>query len=1497
MSKSRRRKKFSSKKLSSQPHNRRGRSLCVEQLEDRRLLAVFTVSSLSDAGAGSLREAITMANGNGGADTINFSVNGTIDLVSQLPTITDDLTITGPGANLLTIDAGDGTDNTFNTGDGFRIFNIDDGIGTQLDVTLSGLTLTGGDVSDMGGAILNRENLAVTSSTISGNSTGSAGGGIDNSFGTLTITGSTISGNSANYGGGISNGGTATVTSSTISGNTAGSNGGGISGLGGSLTIDNSTLSGNLATNNGGGIFSVEETLNVTSSTLSGNTAYSGGGLYSQSNAYIDSSIVANSPSGGDITNYGFLSGANNLVEDGSGGLTAIITGDPLLGPLADNGGPTLTHALLPSSPAIDAGQSSELFDQRGTGFGRNVLGGVDIGAFEGQSQGPVFTSLSNVSLVENTTAVQTLMAISNPPGQGITFSIAGTGADDSQFEVIGSELKFITAPDYANPTDLGGVAGDNVYEVSVIADDGNGGTTPQSITVTVIPVNDNAPVLGPIGDQVIDEQTELTFTATATDADLPANGLTFSLDPNAPSSASIDPTTGMFSWTPTEADGPGTFDISVLVTDDGSPALDDFEVITITVNEVNTAPTITSSNTANVAENTLLVHTLTADDADLPTQTVTFTIDGSGEDNALFKIVSGGLRFDPTPDFENPSDTNSDNVYEVSVLADDGAGGTVPQTVLVTVTDVVVESPQTYVVNIATDENDGNFATDDLSLREAIALANADVSTADTITFDASLAGSTLLLTLGQLDISAALTITGLGQDLLTIDANLQSRIFNITATTGDFTLAGLTLTGGRTTGDNLSDTTFSGGAVRSLTTGNLSIDQSTIDGNSTTGNSTGGGGVFSTGDVTLTSSTVSGNDSTLGGGGIFTSSVSTSAVSLTNSTVSGNSVVGLVSSGRGGGIFASGAVTLTSSTVSGNSTASGIGGGIFSSGLATLTSSTVSGNISFSSGGGIFSFGGVTLDQSTVSENSTTSLVIGSGGGIRSSGVTLTNSTVSGNSTAGKGGGISSGSGGVTLTSSTVSGNSTAGSSSAEGGGIYSIGAVTLTNSTVSGNSTEDLFAEGGGISSGTVTLTSSTVSGNSTTGLRAGGGGINARFVTLTSSTVSGNSTGGLYAVGGGINTRFVTLTSSTVSGNSTGSTTGGGGIFSIFGAVTLTSSTVSDNHASNSNATGGGIWNQSDTITITNSIAAGNTAGGGSPDINPGTGTFSVNYSLIGTGVTPDAGGSGNLFNNAPLLGPLADNGGPTKTHALMPNSPAVNAGSSSELFDQRGLGFNRNEFGAVDIGAFERQNELPVFTSPNTANVAENTTVVHTLTATDVDLPAQTILFSITGSGKDNAKFEIIGGNQVQFIIAPDFDNPTDLGEPAGDNVYEISVQADDGNGGTAAQTILVTVTQVVDPDFDQNGIIDAGDLVIWQSGFGSLNAGPADGDADNDNDVDGADFLAWQLGFGTSSLSATQADGDANNDTTVDASDLTVWQGQFGQTVSSLVAASTAPLP
>jgi hypothetical protein len=239
------------------------------------------------------------------------------------------------------------------------------------------------------------------------------GGGIFASVTMLTVSNSTLSGNSAAAGGGIENFvATLTVSNSTLAGNLARS-GGGIYNDVGTLTVSNCTLTGNSANGTGGGgIFNFDATLTLTNSTLADNSASgqaAGGGIYNYDggSALLNNSIVANSTSGGDLYldsgNGSAFSGSNDLIGDGSNlsSFANSIQGNPLLGALADSGGPTQTMTLLPGSPAIDAGSNALAvdangqplqFDQRGPGFPRIVGKFADIGAFEVQVISPTVT-------------------------------------------------------------------------------------------------------------------------------------------------------------------------------------------------------------------------------------------------------------------------------------------------------------------------------------------------------------------------------------------------------------------------------------------------------------------------------------------------------------------------------------------------------------------------------------------------------------------------------------------------------------------------------------------------------------------------------------------------------------------------------------------------------------------------------------------------------------------------------------------------------------------------------------------------------------------------------------------------------------------------------------------------------------------------------------------------------------------------------------------------
>ncbi|MBN9697137.1 MAG: DUF4347 domain-containing protein, partial [Zoogloea sp.] len=308
----------------------------------------------------------------------------------------------------------------------------------------------------------------------------------------------------------------------------------------------------------------------------------------------------------------------------------------------------------------------------------------------------PVITSSATASVAENTTAVLTVTATDvDLPAQTLSYSING-GADASKFQINSSTgaLSFITAPDFDAPTDVGG---NNVYNVTVQVSDGVGGTTSQAITVTVTPVNDNLPVITSSATASVAENTTAVLTVTATDADLPAQTLSYSISGGADASKfQINLSTGALSFitapdfeAPTDVGGNNVYNVTVQVSDGAGGTAS--QAITVTVTPVNdNLPVITSSATASVPENTTAVLTVTATDADLPAQTLSYSISG-GADASKFQINSstGALSFITAPDFDAPTDVGGNNVYNVTVQVSDGAGGTTSQAITVTVTPV----------------------------------------------------------------------------------------------------------------------------------------------------------------------------------------------------------------------------------------------------------------------------------------------------------------------------------------------------------------------------------------------------------------------------------------------------------------------------------------------------------------------------------------------------------------------------------------------------------------------------------------------------------------------------------------------------------------------------------------------------------------------------------------------------------------------------------------
>jgi CSLREA domain-containing protein len=368
----------------------------------------------TDAGGCTLREAINAANGSSGvADTINFNLvsPATITLGSQLPNITDSagLIIDGGSANI-----------TINGANQYRVFEVGTSTISGAKLTLNNLTVANGRAL-LGAGILNNSSntLMVNNSTLSGNTaytegqSGGIGGGIHNS-GALTVSNSTISDNSASNAGGIWNDPS------------------------GTLTVSNSTVSGNEA-NFVGGIYN-EGTLTVSNSTISNNTGFIEiGGIYGAGRSTtLKNTIVANNlgannlPSGEDCSGT-ITDGGYNLDSGTSCGFTtennSLSSTDPMLGPLADNSGPTKTHALLEGSPAIDKAVAVEGITTDQRGVARPQGAAPDIGSFELEkpdttaptANAPIhsFTTLS--TLATTTVPVKlTWSATDNTGGSGI---------------------------------------------------------------------------------------------------------------------------------------------------------------------------------------------------------------------------------------------------------------------------------------------------------------------------------------------------------------------------------------------------------------------------------------------------------------------------------------------------------------------------------------------------------------------------------------------------------------------------------------------------------------------------------------------------------------------------------------------------------------------------------------------------------------------------------------------------------------------------------------------------------------------------------------------------------------------------------------------------------------------------------------------------------------------------------------------------------------------
>ncbi len=518
--------------------------------------------------------------------------------------------------------------------------------------------------------------------------------------------------------------------------------------------------------------------------------------------------------------------------------------------------------------------------------------------------------------------------------------------------------------------------------------------------------------------------------------------------------------------------------------------------------------------------------------------------------------------------------------------------------------------------------------------------------------------------------------------------------------------------------------------------------------------------GGSLTLENVTLSGGLAQGIGAAAEGGAIYSSGT----LALGGVTVTSNEALGSNGTGEnacGGGIYvAAGSVTLTNDTLSSNHAVGGSGGaGATSSGAFF----GAGGSGGAGSGGGLYvAAGTVTLDNDTLSSNQAVGGNGGPGGGAAgatSSGVVL---GPYGSGGAGSGGGLYAAAGSVTLNNDTLSSNQAVGGSGGNGYYVWTGG-----NGVPQGGSGGSGGAGSGGglyVAAGAVTLNYDTLSSNQAVGGNGGQGGggggtaYGGRFLSGGGGPAGTGSGGGLYAAAGSVTLTNDTLGSNQAVGGNVGKS--GGGIGAAFGGA----------------AFGGGIDNAAgpDVLQIYDTILADNSASTTGPDLDGGL--TSLGFNLIGNSTGGSGFAASDLLNVNPLLGPLQNNGGPTQTMALLPGSPAIDAGDNANApaYDQRGPGFARVVNGTIDIGAFELQ--TPSTTTPVVSRVSP---------AYGPSAGGTTVTISGANLGTAATATVDFGSNNPATIVS---DNGTRLVvvDPAGSGTVDVTVTTANGTSATSS---------------------------------------------------------------------------------------------------------------
>ncbi len=864
-----------------------------------------------------LRDAMLAADAtDGGYGNVTFSssLTGTIDLTSvtptALPALSGQISITGPGANVVTVSG----NNSTTVG---SIFVVNSG----ATVGISGLTITDGKTSGNGGGVSSAGTLTVSGSVLSNNSAGDCGGGIYSSPGTLTVENTTFSGNSTPSPGGggaiCSNGSSLTVNYSTFYNNSS-EVGGAIETLS-RLTVSNSTFSANQATASGGAIWAATSGT-VTNSIFTRNSAaVSGDGIQAQDDQALTASYNLY---------YNNYYGYNATTEDDCDGCasTNAVSGNPDLAALGNYGGPTPTMLPLPSSAAICAASSALVpngvtTDQRGdpnantsyTGY-NSTTPCVDVGAVQ-----------TNYSLSFTTEPGPISPATSILPGTnfeaGVTLDENGAPFTAAA-ETIPLTLTGTGTLTGGSATTSSGVASYSTLQVSTTGTD-------DALTAT-LPLNPNL--------------TALVLSTTSNEFSVGAGSVSVTIGTN-PTGLGFSIAGVNYTVAQTQSLTVGT-PVSLATTSPQNLGVTGVQYVfsqwsdgTMTESDTLTPASNTTSDTAMFTKQYLL--TVNAGTGG--------TIAAASAPNGFYNAQSSQtIAATPNAGYYFSGWTGSDDIVKLSAAT----------------TSVTMNEPENltanfaaipgYIVGTLTDDASGNASNCPASpsvgasctLRDAITAADAN---GGNIMFNTGLSGT---ITLGSPlpALTGQITISGPGASVVTVSGNGSTTVgsiftINSGATVG---ISGLTIANGNAA----SALGFGGGIINS---GTLTVSDCVLSNNTAANN---GGGIYSGGTLTVTNSTFSTNTASTGdganGGGIYSGG---GTLTVNYSTFSGNTASGH----DGGAIFADNPASISNSTFSGNQALAG--GAIANlSGTMTVGNSIFSGNSAIDYGAGLLN--GATLN-----------------------------------------------------------------------------------------------------------------------------------------------------------------------------------------------------------------------------------------------------------------------------------------------------------------------------------------------------------------------------------------------------------------------------------------------------------------------------------------------------------------------------------------------------